>query len=448
MTSSVPAPRRSGPVPHPPPPGPVLPDPAEPTRLVAVPTRRLRLPTGAAGLPRDFWVLWSGQLANRLGTFVEPFLVLYLTRERGLSVAEAGAVLTVFGAGSLVSQPLGGVLADRVGRRPTLVLGLLSNAAAVVLLGLARPLPLVVGAAVLTGLTVDLYRPAAQALVADLVAAPDRQRAFAVLFWAVNLGFAVGTSLAGLLAAHGYWLLFAGDALTTTVAAVVVARGIREPARPPPPPAGGQPSVAGLRVVLRDRLLLAVTGLTLVFASVYGQVFATLPLAVRDAGLGPRTYGLIIGLNGLLIVVAQPLVLGWLSRRRRTAVLAVSQATVGIGFGLTAFAHTGWALALTVVVWTAGEIGTAGVLNAVVAGLAPPHLRGRYQGVYGLAWGGAGALAPALGTLVYGGLGPGWLWGGCAVAGLGLAAGQVALGRALSRREEPVGIPLGPAVPD
>lgn len=64
-------------------------------------------------------MLWGGALANRLGTMVQPFFAFYLTGTRGLSLAEAGLVLAVFGCGSLVSPLLSGWLADRFGRRAT-----------------------------------------------------------------------------------------------------------------------------------------------------------------------------------------------------------------------------------------------------------------------------------------------------------------------------------------
>jgi nitrate/nitrite transporter NarK len=62
-----------------------------------------------------FWYLWAGSFVNRLGAAVGPFLALYLTGVRDVGTAEAGAVLTAFGVGSALSQPVGGVLADRVG---------------------------------------------------------------------------------------------------------------------------------------------------------------------------------------------------------------------------------------------------------------------------------------------------------------------------------------------
>jgi MFS family permease len=129
------------------------------------------------------WVLWAGTLINRLGMFVEPFLALYLSSARHLSLTLVGAVLASYGAGSVFSQLIGGATADRIGRRATLTAGMGANAAALLGLGYARGLGSLVAAAIAVGLTVDLYRPASLALVADLVPAAERTRAFGLLFW-------------------------------------------------------------------------------------------------------------------------------------------------------------------------------------------------------------------------------------------------------------------------
>lgn len=412
--------------------------------------------TRVGGLPGGFWWLWSGTLITRLGYFVQPFLVLYLTAERGLSTAQAGMVLAGFGAGSLVSQPLGGWLADRLGRRRALTTGLIASAVTLLALGAARPLPLILVAAALAGCCLDLYRPASQALVADLVDPQARPRAYALLYWAVNLGYAVGTASAGYLAAHGYQLLFILDAATTLVFAALIARGLRSTTTSTSTSSsvggaddrGGDGKVTGgFAVVLRDRLLLAFTTVTLLYAVVYLQVGATLPLAVRDAGLPTTAFGVLISLNGLLIVVVQPLTVHLLDRLDRGRLLAAGQLLVGVGFALTAWCGSSWQFAGSVTVWTAGEIATAGTITAVVTELAPVGLRGRYLGVAGAAWGAAALLAPLLGTAVYAAT-PGALWTGCLLAGCLCAAAQLGINRRLaSRSSVPPSAPLDqPAV--
>jgi MFS family permease len=119
-------------------------------------------------------MLWAGILINRLGTLVEPFLGVYLVAVRGFPATAAGAVLTVYEAGSMVSQILGGALADALGRRATLTAGMLANGAALITLGYMTAAPAVIAATFAAGATVDIYRPAAQALVADLIPAAGR----------------------------------------------------------------------------------------------------------------------------------------------------------------------------------------------------------------------------------------------------------------------------------
>lgn len=388
---------------------------------------------GLGGLPRTFWILFCGQLVNRVGGMVVAFMVLYLGA-RGLPAGQIGLVLLARGVGALVGQPLGGLLADRVGRRFTLVTGMVATSAALVGFGAAGSLPVMLGTAALLGAVSDLYRPASSALVADIVPPAGRAKAYGMLFWAINLGFAVSSVLAGFLAEHGYWLLFAVDAGTGLAFAAIVAVGIRRDpvARPAPEVAG----TVGYRTALRDPLLVALVLLTLGYATLYTQAQVAIPLAITDHGLPTSVYGMIAAINGVLIVVLQPVLTAWLSRFDRMRVLAVSWALVGAGMALTGLAHNAWQYAATVVVWTVGEVGTAGFTAALVADLAPDTARGRYQGLFGMSWSVASLIGPVAGTTVYGTLGPGPMWGGClavgAVCGIGalLLSGRVARRRA------------------
>src|SRR5207248_4249768 len=80
------------------------------------------------GLPGIFWWLWSGALLSALATFVFPFLALFLTA-RGMSPSTTGFVASLFAGGVIFAGPVGGGLADRIGRRPTLLFGLFTGAA-------------------------------------------------------------------------------------------------------------------------------------------------------------------------------------------------------------------------------------------------------------------------------------------------------------------------------
>ncbi len=384
------------------------------------------------GLPRQFWWLWLGTLVNRAGTFVEPFFVLYLTGPRHVSVRTAGLVLTIWGAGSLLSQPVGGVLTDRYGRRSTLSISLVASAGTLFTLSFARSLTMICALAFVLGVVADLYRPAATAMVADLVPDRDRTRAFALQFWAINLGFSVAATSAGLLLRVGFELLFLLDAATTLAFGLLAIRFLPETR-----PESDQPRARmrdPIRLFRTDRLLLWATVLVLVYAVLYGQVYIALPLAIKAAGLSASVYGYVVGINGVLIVVGQPLTLNRLARWPRRWTLPVGMALVGLGIALTGLCRRPWEFALTVVLWTIGEIATAGSFQAIITALAPAHMRGRYAGALGLAWGASGLLGPALGSSVYA-ASPVLLWSGCLVAGLCAAAGLSRLLGAIERRD-------------
>ncbi|WP_242614285.1 MDR family MFS transporter [Actinomadura roseirufa] len=383
------------------------------------------------GFPRSFWVLWAGTLLNRLGSMVAPFLGLYLTTVRDLSLGEAGAVMAFLGAGSFTGQIAGGALADRLGRRATLTMATVGTGAAMIALGYAHGIAAIIGAALLLGLLQDMYRPAAQAMIADLISPADRPRAFGLLFWAINLGWAVAMVLGGTLAQQGFLLLFWIDALTCAGFGLLVWRAVPE-TRVRDEHADALPG--GFGRVLRDRVMVFYTLIILVYTFVLTQCMTTMPLAMKEDGLGPRSYGLAIAANGVMIIIVQPLVNAWLSRRDHSLVLVAGFILVGAGYGLTSLASSLAGYVAAISVWTVGEIMAASVLQAVVADLAPADLRGRYSGLYGMAWSGGFLLAPLGGTQLLGAGGPPALWLACLGLALTAAAGQFALAPAIRRR--------------
>jgi MFS family permease len=380
------------------------------------------------GLPRAFWVIFAGTIVNRLGQFVQPFLALYLVGGRDLSVTTAGVVVASFGAGSLISQPLGGWLADRFGRRHTMVLGLVATAVSLGVLGLARPIWTIAAASTLVGLAMDVYRPAASAAVADLVPPAARPRAFALVYWAVNLGVSVSGILGGFLAEEGWWLLFALDGATCLVFAAFVARGV-----PDVPIERDASDRGGYGPVLRDRLAVALCAVTIVGSCVYMQSFVALPLSMRADGLPPSAYGLAYAVNPVAIIVIQPLTLRWLAAHDPVTVFATSIVVLGSGFGLTGFAHSTRAYAATVLVWTMGEIAFNAVGPTIVNSIAPAHLRGRYNGLIGLAYGAAALIGPLAGTAALD-AGRWVVWGGCAVVSLAVTAALLGIGPMITAR--------------
>ncbi len=377
------------------------------------------------GIPRPFWALLLGTFITKAGSFVMPLLFVYLTQARGLSLPLAGAITSLYGLGSLGGSLIGGVMADRFGRRFTMLTSLLVGAAFLLVLGLAVELWQVAFATFLMGLTADAYRPASQALVADIVPPRHQMKAFGMQYWAINLGFTFASVIGGFMAKRNFGALFIGDAITTLILAFIVWRAIPE-SRPEPskdpqrPPAGGHALTPFTDSRYAPFLLL-----NFLVALLFFQHLSSLPEDMRLKGLSTEEFGLSIAANGLLIVLFQPLATRLASRYPRARVLAVAAALTGLGFGLTTFATSLPTYVLTVAVWTWGEILFSPVNASIVATLSPTHLRGRYQGAFTITWSTAAMLSPLIGSSLIPVIGHRALWFGCFGLGLVVAVAHL-----------------------
>ncbi len=377
------------------------------------PISRATLFSSLRALPQAAWILFFGTFLNKFGTFVVPFLALYLTR-RGYTVGEAGLAIGAYGAGNMAASLLGGHLADYLGRRKTIVLSMFSGAVMMLLLSQAREYLVILVFAVLAGLTNESYRPASSALLADVVPPERRITAFATLRMAYNAGFAFGPAMAGFIAAYGFGWLFVGDAATSVlyglVALFLLPRILSTP----------QNTVSwsrAIEVVRRDRKLHQLILANFAIGILFCQPASTFGLFVTHLGFSGAVYGTILSLNGALIVLTE-LPLTTLTRKfpaRR--VMALGYTLIGIGLCLNAFAHTIPALVICMIIFTLGEMTAIPTAMAYLANLAPPEMRGRYLGIAGLSWSSAAIIGPGLGMKLFTAA-PGTYWLSCAALGL------------------------------
>ncbi len=259
-----------------------------------------RLRDSFRALPRTAWVLFAGTFVLRLGSFVFPFLALYLTNN-GLSVTEAGLAITGYGVGAMLAQLSGGLLTDRIGRRNAIAISMITSAGLVLLLLEARSLLAVLSVVIVYSFFAELHRPASGALIADLVPPEHRVAAYAFNRLLFNLSFAIGLALGGLLAEDHFRELFIADAATSVVFGVISlvalphgTRTTREQDR----------EIGSARAaILADKGFLLVLGAILAGGLVYAQGYSTFPLWVRDRGFPERVYGFLQGGNGLLVAV-------------------------------------------------------------------------------------------------------------------------------------------------
>ncbi|MFB6871194.1 MDR family MFS transporter [Streptomyces sp. NPDC056323] len=400
-----------------------------------------------SGLPRQFWWLWTSTLVNRLGAFVATFMALYLTLDRGYSASYAGLVAALHGLGGVVSSLGAGVMTDRLGRRPTMLIAQTSTAVSVAVLGFMVHPVAIAAVAFFVGMASNASRPAVQAMMADIVRPEDRVRAFSLNYWAINLGFAVSSAGAGFVAEYSYLAGFLGEAAMTLFCAVVVFLKVPE-SRPDKPVVAGLPAdddadEVRLSTVLRDGRFMSVVGLSFVIALIFQQGYVGLPVAMGADGFSSSDFGTAVAVNGVLIVVLQIPVTRFIQHRDPRRLLVVSSLLAGYGFGLTAFAGSVAVYALTICVWTVAEIINSPIQSSLVVRLSPARGRGRYQGMYTMSWSAAALIAPLMSGLVIDRFGAQWLWGACAVLGTGAALGYWLLMRNLPGTEGAAPAPEG-----
>lgn len=370
---------------------------------------------GVGGLPREVWALAATTFVNRVGTMVIPFLVLYLTGPLGFSTALAGSIVGLFGLASIVAAPISGRLADRFGATRVMGSSLVLSAAVLALYPFVRGVVPVIAATVLFAAVSEAYRPASLSAVSRAAGAEQRKAAFALNRLAINLGMSFGPALGGFLAAWSYTALFWVDGASSLAAAAVLAwvpvGAARSEAGAATPAADGPSRVPLLGEAWRDRRLLYFLAAGLPALVVFFQLTASLPLfLVRDLGFTAAFYGALFTLNTLIIVVLEvPLnvaMADWPAGRQ----LALGAALVACGFGGMALTDSRAGIALTVVVWTFGEMVLLPAMAAHVADIAPERRSGEYMGLFTMTFGVALLLAPPLGTFLLDRFGGGVLW--------------------------------------
>jgi MFS family permease len=367
-------------------------------------------------LPRPARIVLVGDALSAVGTGLTlAFTVVYLHRIRGIGLEAAALAMSGLALAGLVANPLSGSLSDRLGARNALVAGLVVSAAGAGAMTLVRNSAEGIAAAGLIGFGAALVWPAQESLLASLVSKQSRSTVFAVRYATMNAGLATGAfaaaAIVDLSSPSSFVSLYLLDALSFLLFIPILLLGVRgrTTGRSPGDSHLDRPQRAGgYAAILRDGVFVRVWLLTAVLVGAgYAQVNSTLPaFATRPGGISAEGVALANGANMLTVVLAQILVLGLVQGRRRTNALVATCGFFALTWSLTLVAGSlgsgsdavaGFVLAL--VAFALGEVLLAPTLPALVNDLASDELRGRYNGVYVLAWTTGFAIGPALGGI-------------------------------------------------
>lgn len=371
--------------------------------------------------PVPFWVLMTGTFIDRLGTnLIMPFLAIYVVQRFDARITQVGLIFTIFAASSGLGNLLAGALADRFGRRFTLLLGLVCAATARIGLGLANDFTALYTAAALAGLFGAIGWPAQLAMTADLLGPGKRANGFGIQRVVINSTFALGPLAGGFFGPRiGYLPLFILDAFTSYFVAVVVFSKLPETR-----PAQGQgipaenfaQTLAGYRRVLRDGTFLAFILISILTVTAYMQMSTTLSVyLVKFQHISESFFASLVMLNALMVVFFQFSISRWASQRPLLLMMIAGAGFYLLGFGSYGLSPSGPLFVLAMVLITLGEMLVIPTSQALTALLAPLDMRARYVATERLTWIVAQSLGPLAATTIMDRFDPRWVWYGCSI---------------------------------
>lgn len=383
------------------------------------------------GLPHHAWILFAVQLINAAGMMVLFFLSLYLTRRLGFTIAQAGQSISIFGLGSLTGTYLGGWLSDKGGSTNIQKLSLLLCGIFYIWLGQLRD-PWSINAIIFILATASgLFYPANSTSMARICSPEVTTKGFALSRLAGNIGATIGPAVGGFLALRNYGLLFWVDGITCLAALAAFALLWKRPEEHLRRVERNQ--IPSGRSPWRDFPFLLLMPIVVVWGAIFYQLFATFPLYMREVyGLAENRIGQLVMINTLIIVVLEMLLIHWIGKKSLTRFIALSFILTGLGFALMPLGRGFPYAALTVAVWTFGEMLSMPLLGALIALRAGSGSQGRYMGLFSFAFSLSMIAGPIIGTAVYEKLSPSALWFGCGIVGCILFVSFSLLGPSLA----------------
>lgn len=361
--------------------------------------------------PTEAKALLAGVFVGRLAGFLQIFLVLFLTH-RGFSPGQAGLALGLYGAGAVLGTFAGGWLSDRLSARTATLISMLGSAALLVSILYLGIYPLILLAVILVSMVGQLYRPAAQSMLTELVAPAQLVMVTAMYRLCLNLGTTAAPLIGVALVSVSYDLLFWAEALAALTYGLIALKYLPRRAKMAAAPAKAtREARSGYWAVLADWRYTFYLAAVLLIMVVYSQYTAALPLAIQGAGLSLWWYGAVVTLNAAVVVslevVATKYVQTW--PLRMTALMGFG--LIAIGYGTYALGIIPFFLILGTLIWTASEIIGGPTTFAYPGMVAPAHLRGRYFGAMQSAVGLGGTIGPIIGVALWNNIGQGvWLW--------------------------------------
>lgn len=233
------------------------------------------------GLSSGTWLLSLVMLVNRMGTMVIPFMTIYLTQQFGVSIAKAGFVMSIFGLGAITGALIGGKIVDSIGYYYVQFGALIGGGIMFIVLGQMHSYISICVTTFILATVNESFRPANTVAIAHYSKEENRTRSYSLNRLSVNLGWAIGGALGGILASYNYNLLFWVDGLSNLLAAFLLYITL-SPKRNLFTEKMRKEKNIIITSVYKDQAYITFIILTFFFAFCFFQMFTTIPVFFKE----------------------------------------------------------------------------------------------------------------------------------------------------------------------
>ncbi len=337
------------------------------------------------GFRREVWILAIITFINRAGTMVLPFLSKYLKENLHFTYGQVGWIMVAFGLGSMLGSWLGGKLSDKIGFYKIMIFSLFTSGILFFLLQYITSFwGLCFGMFTIMAIA-DMFRPAMFVSLSVYAKPENRVRALSLVRLSVNLGFAAGPTLGGLIIlGMGYQGLFWIDGSTCIIAILIFAFSVKEKKKIPLE-IGELPAKINRKSIYKDKPFWLLLFTIFIVAMVFFQVFTTIPLYHHEKfGLSEFHTGMLLSLNGLLVFLLEMPIVSIIERKKINKIKIISYGALCVALGYYILLIDSWVfiLVISIVLLSLGEIFTFPFSNAVALNRAPKGQEGQYMGLF------------------------------------------------------------------
>lgn len=354
--------------------------------------KRFTLFKSYINLPRNVYILFFADIINSAGSFVYPFLAMFLTLKLGYGEYYSGLILTIVIAAESVGRLIGGKLADWIGRKIVIIVLSATGAAIYIIIAFLKESIMIPYLIILAGFLKSGAMPAINALLIDSTNKQSRNDAFSLLYLGHNIGYAVGPLAAGFLFVNHINLIFLIDAITTFIALIPIIFYVKETLynkaglylnNVEVSPAEHAETGNVMKIFFKKPILYGFAFISIIFSFVYSQASFSLPLFLNRLfdDSGPKYFGTLMTVNAVIVILVTILLITFMKKLNPILNVAIAGILFAAGFGMLYYSRFFIFFAISTFIWTFGEIINAVNSNVLIANYSPVTHRGRFNAI-------------------------------------------------------------------